>query len=78
LSKRNAASSTDQSQGAIAANAPPPLPDGYAQIIALTIETTAVTLAPIAPDQFELPSGWTLEKPKPNKSSEFSCPTDSK
>ena len=78
LAKRNAASSTDQSQAAIAANAPPPLPDNYAQIIAFTIETTAVTLAPIAPEQFELPSGWTLEKPKPNKSSEFSCPTDSK
>jgi hypothetical protein len=78
MAKRNAPSSTDQSQAAIAANAAPPLPDGYAQIIAFTMETTAVTVAPIAPDQFELPSGWTLEKPKPNKSSEFTCPTDNK
>jgi hypothetical protein len=75
FAKKNAAGANDSTQGAIAANAAPPLPDGYAQVIAFTMETTAVTTAPIAPEQFDLPAGWTLEQPKANKSRDFSCPT---
>jgi hypothetical protein len=75
FAKKNAPSANDPTQAAVAANAPPPLPDGYTQVIALTIETTAVTTAPIAPEQFELPPGWALEQPKANKSREFTCPT---
>jgi hypothetical protein len=78
LSKHSAASNSDSSQSAIAANSAPTLPDGYAQVIAFTTETTAVTSGAISPDQFEIPAGWTLEKPKPNKSSEFTCPTADK
>jgi hypothetical protein len=75
FAKRNAPGANDSTQAAVAANAPPSLPDGYAQVVAFTIETTAVTTAPIAPAQFELPAGWALEQPKANKSREFSCPT---
>jgi hypothetical protein len=78
LSKHSAAGNSDSSQSAIAANSAPTLPDGYAQVIAFTTETTAVTSGAISPEQFEIPAGWTLEKPKPNKSSEFSCPTADK
>jgi hypothetical protein len=78
FAKKNAPGANDSTQGAVAANAAPPLPDGYAQIIAFTTETTAVTTAPIAPEQFDLPAGWALEQPKPNnKSRDFSCPTPS-
>jgi hypothetical protein len=76
LSKKNAPSSSDPAQGAIAANASPPLPDGYVQVVAFTVETTAVSTGAISPDQFELPLGWVKEQPKVAKNSEFSCPTD--
>jgi hypothetical protein len=76
LQKRNAASSSDPAQAAIAANASPPLPDGYVQVIAFTVETTSVSSGAISPDQFELPSGWIKEQPKVAKANEFSCPTD--
>jgi hypothetical protein len=74
FAKKNAPSANDSAQGAVSANAAPPLPDGYTQVVAFTIETTAVTPGAIAPEQFEVPAGWALEKPNPNKSREFSCP----
>jgi hypothetical protein len=76
FAKKNAPSANDPSQGAIAANASPALPDGYAQVIAFTIETSAVNTGSIPADQFDLPAGWTREYPKAAKNSEFSCPTD--
>jgi hypothetical protein len=76
LAKKNAPAANDPAQGAIAANAPPPLPDNYIQVIAFTIETSAVSTTPIPADQFDLPAGWTREYPKPVKNGEFSCPTD--
>jgi hypothetical protein len=78
LAKKNAPAANDSTQGAIAANAAPPLPDGYAQVIAFTIETTQVSTGSIAADQFELPAGWTREYPKAAKNSEYSCPVADK
>ncbi|HWW20980.1 MAG TPA: hypothetical protein VNZ06_09260 [Steroidobacteraceae bacterium] len=76
FAKKNAAGANDPSQGAIAANAPPPLPDSYVQVIAFTIETSAVSTAAVSADQFELPAGWTREYPKAAKNSEYSCPNN--
>jgi hypothetical protein len=76
FAKKNQPGANDPSQGAVAANAAPSLPDGYAQVIALTIETSAISTGPIGADQFELPAGWTREYPKAAKNSEFSCPAD--
>jgi hypothetical protein len=76
LAKKNAPAANDPAQGAIAANAPPPLPDSYVQVIAFTFETTAVSTESIPADRFELPAGWTREYPKAAKNSEFSCPND--
>jgi hypothetical protein len=62
-------------------NAPPPAAPGEpprTQIIAFTIETTAIDTATIPAEQFELPAGWKLEKPKPVKNEEFTCPTHGK
>jgi hypothetical protein len=80
LAKRQAAKGGDTAAapGAAAANASPTLPDGYAQVVAFTTETTAVSTDPVSADQFEIPAGWTLEKPKPGKSSEYTCPADEK
>jgi hypothetical protein len=68
-------SGSDQSQSASAANAAPPLPDGYAQVVAFTVETSAVDNAAIPADQFDLPAGWVPEQRKVAKDKEFSCPT---
>ncbi len=62
-------------------NAPPPVAPGApprTQIIAFTLETTAIDTAAIPAEQFELPAGWKLEKPKPAKNEEFTCPTHGK
>jgi hypothetical protein len=76
FAKKNQPSANDPSQAAIAANASPNLPDGYIQIVAMTMETTAINTGSIPADQFELPAGWTREYPKAAKNSEYSCPTD--
>jgi hypothetical protein len=78
FAKKNAPAANDSTQGAVAANASPPLPDNYAQVIAFTIETTSVSTGAIAPEQFELPAGWTREYPKAAKNSEYTCPVGSK
>jgi hypothetical protein len=68
LSGKNATpGAPDASQGADAANAPPPMPDGYKQILAYSVETTAVSTDAISPDQFELPVGWARQKLPPIK-----------
>jgi hypothetical protein len=62
-------------------NAPPPAAPGEpprTQIIAFTIETTAIDTAAIPAEQFELPAGWKRETPKPAKDQEFTCPTHGK
>lgn len=62
-------------------NQPPPAAPGAApsvQIIAFTVETTAIDTAAIPAEQFELPAGWTPEKPKVSKSEEFTCPANGK
>ena len=74
MSKKNTSSAPDP-------NAPPPAAPGAApstQIIAFTVETTAIDTAAIPAEQFELPAGWTPEKPKVAKSDDFTCPTSGK
>jgi len=76
MSKKSSSSSSGSDP-----NAPPPAEPGApprTQIIAFTIETTAIDTAAIPAEQFELPAGWKLEKPKPAKSEEFTCPTHGK
>jgi hypothetical protein len=46
----------------------------YLTVLSLSIETTAVDTAAIAPSQFEIPAGWLPEKPKAESNREFSCP----
>jgi hypothetical protein len=74
MSKKNTSSAPDP-------NAPPAAAPGAApstQIIAFTIETTAIDTAAIPAEQFELPPGWTPEKPKAARSEDFTCPTSGK
>jgi hypothetical protein len=76
LSKKNSASSTSPDP-----NAPPPAAPGAApstQIIAFTTETSAIDTTAIPAEQFELPAGWTPEKPKVSKSEDFACPATGK
>ncbi len=56
-----------------AAAAPAP---GMVTVAEFTVETTAISSAPIPPDQFEMPAGWKKVVPqeKAEKSEEFSCP----
>ena len=75
LSKKSSSSSTPDP------NQPPAAAPGAApsmQIIAFTVETTAIDTAAIPAEQFELPAGWTPEKPKAGRSEEFTCPTGGK
>jgi hypothetical protein len=74
LSKKSSGSTPDPNQ-------PPAEAPGAApsmQIIAFTVETTAIDTAAIPAEQFELPAGWTPEKPKAGRSEEFTCPTGGK
>jgi hypothetical protein len=74
LSKKSSGSTPDPNQ-------PPAAAPGAApsmQIIAFTVETTAIDTAAIPAEQFELPAGWTPEKPKAGRSEEFTCPTGAK
>jgi hypothetical protein len=50
-------------------------PPNMVQFAMITIETTSITAAPIAADQFEVPAGWKLITPKVKSEKEFSCPT---
>jgi len=76
MSKKNSSSSSGSDP-----NAPPPAAPGdppRTQIIAFTIETTAIDTATIPAEQFELPAGFKLEQPKPVRDREFTCPTQGK
>jgi hypothetical protein len=76
MAKKNSSSSSGSDP-----NAPPPAAPGdppRTQIVAFTLETTAIDTAAIPAEQFELPAGWKLEKPKPAKDEEFTCPTHGK
>jgi hypothetical protein len=76
LSKKssNSSSGADPNQAPPAAPGAPP----SVQIIAFTVETTAIDTAAIPAEQFELPAGWTPEKPKASKSEDFTCPANGK
>jgi hypothetical protein len=74
LAKKSSSSTPDPNQ-------PPPAAPGAApttQIIAFTLETTAIDTAAIPAEQFELPPGWTPEQPKASRNEEFTCPTNGK
>ena len=74
LSKKSSSSTPDPNQPPAAAPGAAP----STQLIAFTVETTAIDTAAIAAEQFELPAGWTPEKPKASRSEDFSCPTHGK
>jgi len=52
----------------------PPLPPGMIQAAQFTVETTAITVGPVAPTQFDIPAGWKLVQPEVKAPKEFSCP----
>jgi hypothetical protein len=74
LSKKSSSTTPDPNQPPAAAAGAAP----STQIIAFTIETTGIDTAAIPAEQFELPAGWTPEKPRVAKSDDFTCPTNSK
>ena len=74
LSKKSSSNAPDPNQPPAAAPGAPP----SVQIIAFTVETTAIDTAAIPADQFELPAGWTPEQPKASKREEFTCPANGK
>jgi hypothetical protein len=59
--------------GASAAGAPPPQ---LVRVISLTTETTAIDTSSIPGSEFEIPAGWHLQQPPPEKAQakQFSCP----
>lgn len=66
-----AANTTAASAGAPAS----PLPPGMIQAAQITMETTSINPAAVPPAQFDIPAGWKLIAPKPEKAAkEFSCP----
>jgi hypothetical protein len=53
-----------------------PLPAGMVQAAQFTVETQSITPGPIDPSQFEVPAGWKLITPEPNKKAQdVSCPS---
>ena len=62
--------------GAASAGAPAsPLPPGMIQAAQITMETTSINPAAVPPAQFDIPAGWKLIPPQPQKAAkEFSCP----
>lgn len=74
FSKKSSGSTPDPNQAPAPAPGAPP----SVQLIAFTVETTGIDTAAIPADQFELPAGWTPEKPKASKSEEFTCPASGK
>ncbi|HEX8783667.1 MAG TPA: hypothetical protein VF764_09860 [Steroidobacteraceae bacterium] len=53
------------------------LPPGMVQAAQISIETTSINAAAVAPEKFEIPAGWKRIEPKPKgtASKEFTCPT---
>jgi len=53
------------------------LPAGMIQTAQISIETTSIDTAAVAPEKFEIPAGWKKVEPKAKESSsrEFTCPT---
>jgi hypothetical protein len=74
LSKKSSSSTPDPNQPPAAAPGAAPT----TQVIAFTVETTAIDTAAIPAEQFELPAGWTPEQPKASRNEEFTCPTNGK
>jgi hypothetical protein len=51
------------------------LPPGMIQAAQFTVETKAITVAPVPATQFDIPPGWKLVAPPPAKApKEFTCP----
>ena len=52
------------------------LPPGTVQVASITIETTAITVGPVAASEYEVPADWKRVVPKANEKEarEFSCP----
>ena len=53
------------------------LPPGMVQAAQITVETTSINAAAVAPEQFEVPAGWKRIEPKAKEtaSKEFTCPS---
>ncbi len=58
-------------------SSPPPVAaPGFTTVAEVSVETTSIDTAPIAADQFEVPSAWKKLTPKPDADSELpSCPS---
>ncbi|MBS0364689.1 MAG: hypothetical protein JSR67_02560 [Proteobacteria bacterium] len=51
------------------------LPPNTVQLAQFTLETTAITPGPVAASEFEIPAGWKLAPPPPERAEkEFTCP----
>lgn len=66
--KRNSSAATPASA------APAALPPGMVQVAAISVETTSINAAAVAPSQFDVPPDWKLIVPPPQSEKEFSCP----
>jgi hypothetical protein len=61
--------------GATSSAAGGSLPPGIVQAAQFTMETTSINAAAVPPAQFDIPAGWKLIPPPPQKApKEFSCP----
>jgi hypothetical protein len=49
-------------------------PPNMVQFAMISVETISISATPIPADQFEIPAGWKLIKPKATQEKEFSCP----
>lgn len=75
----NAATGPASTSGTSGAGASPGAQSQLVQVIALTTETKAIDTSSIPSEQFEIPAGWHLQQPRPEKekAQQFSCPTTS-
>jgi len=64
---------TDANANATAASSTA-LPAGMVQAASISIETTSISVGPVAASQFEIPADWKQLIPKPHETKEFSCP----
>jgi hypothetical protein len=72
--KSDAAAGTPSASPAGAADSA--LPPGVVQVAQITVETTSIRLGAVPAPQFDIPAGWKLIEPAPQKvaKEEFSCP----
>ncbi len=67
--------------GAVSANAPAagttaPAPSDKVRVVSFSTETTSISTATIAADQFDIPAGWQLQalQARKEKEQQFTCP----